>query len=796
MTMPLSRVCALSVLLACGSLSGAGSLAVDPMAGSAPGDRATMVRRAAAVLAMQPGDAARVVGAEPIAFEARTGDREFSGELIVRARAGMAVPAAGRVAPLMAYRSELVEEYVVRVPAGMSEGELAGVLMATGDYELVMPNWTVFQVATTPNDPLYSSSWQHTRIQSALAWDIERGSSDVIVAVCDSGVRTTHADLSAALVPGYNSANRKAQADGGLIEDINGHGTFVAGCAAAIGNNSTGVVGVGWNFGIMPVRVTNNSDGTASIFALTDGARWAARNGAKAINVSYSGATAMGNNDAGRYVKDQGGLLFWAAGNDGAGIAGHVDEFVVVGSTTSGDNRSSFSNYGQALSIVAPGSGVRSTRINGGYGTGSGTSFASPIAAGVGAMIFSANPLLSPDDVQDVLYTSADDLGAPGRDDFFGHGRVNTFRAVTLARSYTPRSPLPLAEPFDSASWQGTLSAVTGAPALIADPDAPSGGSALLMPAGTALETVPLAGKSAVSSDYAVRLSVRTEGAEAGESLGVLYLNDADQWVTLFEAPASGDDTGYIVHEEPVPADFAHHGVRLRLVANGSDASDRWMVDDLSINTRTPAGAPFADGFDVGRLSSMRWTDVSGAGISQIGSNFLMNMADGATATTVAIPLVDLASFEQWVWFYVDTDGIVAGDTLRVEYTVSASGWQPLTTIDGGSLAGGLNGFEIPVPFSALASDSFRLRFTAATSGGAFVVDDINAGTSRLPDTNPGCSPADLAEPHGVLNFFDLSAYLALYNTQDPAADLAAPYGVFNFFDLSAYLAAYNAGCP
>jgi hypothetical protein len=62
--------------------------------------------------------------------------------------------------------------------------------------------------------------------------------------------------------------------------------------------------------------------------------------------------------------------------------------------------------------------------------------------------------------------------------------------------------------------------------------------------------------------------------------------------------------------------------------------------------------------------------------------------------------------------------------------------------------------------------------------------------------TNPGCSPADLSEPYGVLNFFDVAAYLALYNNADPAADLAPPFGVINFFDLSEYLTLYNAGCP
>ncbi len=795
-----SGALALTVLLACGTPASAAESAPDgSMTQIRSHDHIPLSRRAAEALRLQPGDAERIATASPKAFQATLGERMFSGELIVRTKDGgperTKQAAADRIAPITAVRSDFVDEFVVRVPVGMSEGELAGVLMATGDYEFVQPNWILFPAATTPNDPQFGQSWQHTRLQSTLAWDITRGSPDVIIAVCDSGVRTDHADLAAALVPGYNSATRVAQANGGLIEDINGHGTFVAGCAAAIGNNATGVTGVGWNFRVMPIRVTNNTNGTANLFALTDGARWAANNGAKIVNVSFTGADAQSNNAAARDVKNAGGLLFWASGNDGAGFGGVVPDLVIVGSTSSNDQRSSFSNYGAGLGVVAPGSGVRSTRMNGSYGNSSGTSYASPIAAGVGGLIFSANPDLSPDDVQDVLYHSADDLGAAGFDIYYGHGRVNSFKAATMAQSYTPRLMLPVSESFESEAWLDLFEQVSGQAGTAEDPDAPTGETALELTGSESVQTLPLAGRT-VNTSNSVRVVVRTEGAEPGEALAVRYTNSSGAWQTLYTVAASGADTDYIVHEELIPADFRWHGVQVRLEAQGSDASDRWLVDSFEIGPRSVQGAPFAETFDTGRVSAMRWTNNTGASTALLGTDFVMQMPMGTSVQTVPIPIASLVSFEQYVYFYVAGDGVSQDDTLRVEYYTPTSNWQTLGSVNGGSLQAGQTGFEFPVPFGALAANDFRVRFTSDTGGGIFFVDDVNVGTNRLPPVSQGCSPADLAAPFGTLNFFDLSAYLALFNAGDPAADLAAPFGTLNFFDLSAYLSTFNAGCP
>jgi hypothetical protein len=722
------------------------------------------------------------------------GNNDFSGELIVRAKPRAARSASTRIAPLMTRQSAFSPEFVVKVPAGMTEGELAGVLMATGDYQFVEPNWVLYPLATTPNDPDFSASWQHTRMQSTLAWDITTGSPDVIVAVCDSGVDQDHPDLAAALVPGYNAVNNLAQVNGGQVDAINGHGTFVAGCAAAIGNNARGVVGAGWNLKIMPVRVSNNAAGTANQFDLTEGARWAAANGAKAINVSYSGANNGSNDVAALDVKLLGGLLLWASGNDGAFVGGIFPHLTIVGSTTSSDAKSGFSNFGTAVDITAPGSGVRSTTNGGGYGNGSGTSYACPMATGVAAMIFSANPNLAPDDVQDVLYTSSDDLGTPGYDQNFGWGRVNTFKAVTQALTYVPRTPLPLTESFDSAAWTTIFAGAAGTPTLEIDPEAPSGNSALAIDAGESVETVPLAGATAFGAGLSTRVAVRAEGVPAGNALRVEYLNESSAWITLYEAVSPGIDTPYIVHDELLPYEFARHNVKVRLIAEGNDG--RWLVDDFSIDEQSVNPLPFAETFDTARISPNAWTALSGTGIELLGNDFAMSMPNDATATTVKLRLVDLAAFEQWAWFYLSGNGLTFGDVLTIEYRSGGVGWTNLALVDLEGIGAAAQGVEIQLPFGVAASSDFQLRMTSSTAGGTLFVDDVNIGASRLPDEPVGCSAADLAEPFGSLNFFDVSAFLGAYNAADPAADLAEPTGTFNFFDVSAFLGLYNAGCP
>lgn len=750
-------------------------------------------------LVLQPGDASLISRSlsNPVEFIAVAKDREFTSQLLVHAKSGKHLSASARLSQLIVKKSAFVEEYVVDVPNGMSESELASILIATGDYEFVEPNWLRYP-AIVPNDPQYNSSWQHTRLESASAWNLNTGSSDVIVAVCDSGVDLDHPDLVASLVPGYNSASNRTQANGGDVDDINGHGTFVAGCAAARGNNNTGVVGVGWNFSVMPIRVTNNTSGTASSFDILEGARWAAENGAKIVNASFSGGTSASNQSTGAYLKTQGALLFWASGNDGSFITPNRPDYVLVGSTTSSDNRSGFSNFGPAVDVTAPGSSVRSTQRGGGYGNGSGTSYASPIAAGVGAMIYSVNPEFSADDVQDILYHSVDDLGATGRDDSFGRGRVNTRKSIENALVYVRPAAGAIAEDFETSSWQDLFVATSGDFEVISPLGAPMGGYVLIMDNTDVVETVPLAGRFLQGNQY-LSFTLESASIEPGESIEVQFLENpevqANTWTTLATINGQGLTNGQAVqYNYLLPNEYKWHGVKLRFKSNGSDATDTWMIDSFTLDTvLTAPVAPLVEHFENATVSFLRWQTNVGTQVGFNDNNFFAQMSDADSIESKAVPLGQFGIVPAFIRFDAWADNqVTSGDTLKVQVLNIVNNWIDAGTISASSLSSSPQLFELNVPITAIAIDTMRVRFISTTTG-IINLDNVYVGVEELP--SGGCNPADLAEPFGTLNFFDVSAFLSAFNVGDSSADINND-GVYNFFDISGFLTAFNVGCP
>jgi subtilisin family serine protease len=379
------------------------------------------------------------------------GELEFSGELTVRPRQDLG---AARTGQARARLNGLIEdyypetdEYTIRVPAGyggLGEGEnrLARELLATGEYQYVHPNWICYPIAT-PNDPLFGSQWHHTMMQSQAAWDLLTGSPSVIVAVTDTGILTTHADLTNR-VPGFNAVDDLAEVDGGQMEDVNGHGTHVAGCAAAVGNNGVGVAGVGWNLSVMSIRVSNAAGGGAFLDDITQGARWAVENGARSASSSYTGVEWPGVETSGEYIRSIGGVYLYAANNSNQNHSGFDHPNVtIVGASDQADVKAGFSSYGRAVDLFAPGVSILSTIRDGGYGYASGTSMATPVANGVVGMIFSANPLLSPEHAEFILLRSCDDWATPGDDELTGWGRTNLLRAVQAAlASNGPAAPI------------------------------------------------------------------------------------------------------------------------------------------------------------------------------------------------------------------------------------------------------------------------------------------------------------------------------------------------------------------
>ena len=296
----------------------------------------------------------------------------------------------------------------------------------------------------TPNDLHYNVQWHHTKINSPLAWDSIQGSDIVKVCVLDTGVDSDHPDLLGnLLLPGYNAY---LKVDGN-IEDIYGHGSGTAGVIGAVGNNGIGVAGMTWNIKIIPVQINQgNISSSAYISDMAVGIEWCANQGAKVANLSYGGAQYATISEAAQYLRDRGGLLFMSAGNDGTNnsIEAYPDysSFVVVGSTNLSDVKSDFSEYGPFIDVVAPGESIATTYNDGGYVYYTGTSFSSPMTAGLAALIYAINPDFTPAEVENCIFNTASDLGVVGDDDLYGHGRIDAGFAVTEALNYlSPNNP-------------------------------------------------------------------------------------------------------------------------------------------------------------------------------------------------------------------------------------------------------------------------------------------------------------------------------------------------------------------
>ena len=287
---------------------------------------------------------------------------------------------------------------------------------------------TLIAPGAIADDPNFANAWHLSRIGATTAWDQTMGAG-ITIAILDTGIDASHPDLAPQLVPGWNFYDNN-----GNTSDIHGHGTAVAGIAAAASNNGIGVASVAGRARIMPVRISDPS-GYAYWSTVAQGITWAADNGARVANISYQGAAASGAiQNAASYMRSRGGVVFVASGNTG-GSDGTAPSNVlmVVSATDSSDALAGFSTYGNFVGISAPGVGIWTTTTGGGYGAVSGTSAATPVVAGTAALVLSARPSLSPSQVDSTLKSTATDLGAGGTDPYFGSGRVNAGAAVQSA---------------------------------------------------------------------------------------------------------------------------------------------------------------------------------------------------------------------------------------------------------------------------------------------------------------------------------------------------------------------------
>ncbi len=348
---------------------------------------------------------------------------------------------------LYAVETPFSRDYViVRYTRAMDEEELLCKEIMDADLAwFAVPDYS-FASQEEPNDPYYQSyQWHHAKTESPAAWDYTTGDPSILVAVCDSGFEVGHPDLAGNLqLPGYNAVDDSSDVGPYLSGVLYPHGTRVAGVLGAVGNNGLGVSGTEWSTRILPIKIAYGLVDGSSRAYYTDmrkGVEYAADRGAKVVNLSFGGCHRTELNLAGEYLRARGGLLFMSAGNNDHnwGTGSDFPSFVTVGATDQNDARANFppqgkaSNWGDLVDVVAPGLDICTLDTNNAVRIGSwGTSYASPIVAGIAALLWSYDPSLTPLDVESIIFTSCVDIGAPGNDSVFGHGRVDAGKALSI----------------------------------------------------------------------------------------------------------------------------------------------------------------------------------------------------------------------------------------------------------------------------------------------------------------------------------------------------------------------------
>jgi len=388
--------------------------------------------------------------------------------------------APARVSPAMRERIDILSFD----SQGADMEALAREYMTDPNVEYAQPDY-LLEVAAIPNDTLYAGQWAHPVMDSPDGWDISTGSGAVI-AVIDTGVDWNHPDLAANIWtnPGEIAGNGLDDDGNGYADDFRGwdfvdfyyapstgafavgedcdwedydpmdfygHGTIVAGVAAAVGNNAAGVCGTSYTSKIMALRVGVAESTSGGAYILTSwcakAMRYAADNGADVINFSiidpnWTSTSSTELRSAVDYAYSRGCVIVAGAGNRGEcyppSYPAGYSKVIGVAATDPSDQRSIWgapdpypheSDYGTWVKVAAPGSGITSTAFNDGYSTSSGTSLSTAFVSGVAALIKANNPAFTNEEIMRAVYSTTDRVNS---DKYIGSGRVNVLRALQM----------------------------------------------------------------------------------------------------------------------------------------------------------------------------------------------------------------------------------------------------------------------------------------------------------------------------------------------------------------------------
>ncbi|MCC6251834.1 MAG: S8 family peptidase [Bacteroidia bacterium] len=378
--------------------------------------------------------------------------------------------------------------YQLTYTADINIEEAINKMLATNKLKYAEPKY-IHQLRYTVNDP--SASTQQTylnKIKAYNAWDISVGDTNVVIGIVDSGTDIDHPDLVGNIKYNYNDPINGIDDDNdGYIDNFRGwdisendnnpnidnsaHGSHVSGCAAASTNNGIGVASPGFNCKFLPVKCAAQSS-TTTIDSGYEGITYAADHGCKIINCSWGGSfyTDLGQDVINYATINKDALVIASAGNDNVDAPSYPAAFQYVTSvaaTTISDKKATFSNYNYTVDVSAPGNNIYSTVYNNSYTSMSGTSMASPVAAGAAAIIRSHFPSFNALQAGEQLRISCDDIytGIPSNNGFIGRlgkGRINMEQSLSLSLPSVRMEPILFTDGNDNAFVAGDTISISG----------------------------------------------------------------------------------------------------------------------------------------------------------------------------------------------------------------------------------------------------------------------------------------------------------------------------------------------
>jgi len=356
--------------------------------------------------------------------------------------------------------------FKLEVPPGVNLDAALAAYAADSNIAYAQPN-NLYTLDFVPNDSAYTSQWALHKIEMEKAWDIEKGSPNILVGLIDTGIDFLHPDLKDNIWvnPGEDIQHRgifdstvfngKDDDGNGYVDDLigwdfvnhtnnpmdrHGHGTEVAGVIAAKSNNGIGVAGIAFGCKLVALRAFDET-GLGEDVNIASAIVYAADNGIRVINMSFGDVVISPiMRDVIRYAYDKNVVLVASSGNAGGDDQHYPSNYygvISVGATTRDDFLTYFTTYGELMDLVAPGESIATTSLGGGYREYSGTSFSAPCVSGVAALILSHNPTFSNAEVRGILVTSTDDVSGEGWTHRYGAGRLNAYKALQVV--YAPK---------------------------------------------------------------------------------------------------------------------------------------------------------------------------------------------------------------------------------------------------------------------------------------------------------------------------------------------------------------------